>query len=90
MVKINSYNLWIKYFPFTGKRDKKLSQIVVRIKDMGPSLEVTKWGARLEYGQDIEDLKQNMSGSSSCHITPYEDSPLSLGKTPSNFLIAKK
>lgn len=73
MVKINSYYLWIKYFPFTGKRDKKLSQIVVRIKDMGPSLEVTKWGARLEYEQNIEDLKQNMSGSSSCNITPYEE-----------------
>ena len=71
--KINSYHLWIKYFPFKGKRDRELSQIAVRIKAMGPGLEVTKWGARLVYEQDIEDLKQNMFGSSSCTISPLED-----------------
>ena len=34
---------------------------------------VMKWGARLVYEQDIEDLKQNILGSSSCNITPFED-----------------
>ena len=34
---------------------------------------MTKWGARLVYEQDIEDLKQSIPGSSSCSITPYED-----------------
>ena len=31
-----------------------------------------KCGARLVYEQDIEDLKQNKPGYSSCRIAPYE------------------
>ena len=34
---------------------------------------MTRRGAHLVYKQDIEDLKQNMAGSCSCSITPYED-----------------
>ena len=43
---------------------------------MGQGLVVVKWGARMVYEQDIEDLKQNMPGSSNCSITPYEDNTL--------------
>ena len=73
--KIDSYHLWIKYFPSKRKRDKELSQIDVELKISleGPGLVVTKCGARLVYEQDIEDLKQNMPRSSNCIITPYED-----------------
>ena len=51
----------------------RLSQIKLKISHKGPGLVVTKWGARLVYEQDIEDLKQNILGSSSCSITPFED-----------------
>ena len=88
--KIDSYHLWIKYFPFKGKRDKELSQIDANrlsqvdvrlmISPTGLGLVVTKLGARLVYEQDIEDLKQNMPGSSSCSITPYEDNLDDLAK----------
>nr|POE82678.1 disease resistance protein adr2 [Quercus suber] len=73
--KIDSCHLWIKYFPLKRKSGKELSQIDVklRIRTEGPGLVVTKCGARLVYEQDIEDLKKNMPGSSSCSITPYED-----------------
>ncbi|XP_075636243.1 TMV resistance protein N-like [Castanea sativa] len=71
--KIDSYHLWIKYFPFKRKRDKELSQIDIRISTMGPGLEVAKCGAHLVYEKDIDDLKQNIPGSSSCSITPFED-----------------
>ncbi|XP_050279016.1 disease resistance protein Roq1-like isoform X2 [Quercus robur] len=79
--KIDSCHLWIRYAPFKRKRDKelsqidanRLSQIKLGISTVGPGLVVTKWGARLVYEQDIEDLKKNMAGSSSCSITPYED-----------------
>ena len=79
--KIDSCHIWIKYFPLKRRRDmelsqidaNRLSQIKLKISHRGPGLVVTKWGARLVYEQDIEDLKQNMPGSSSCSITPYED-----------------
>ena len=71
--KIDSYHLCITYFPLKRKRDKELCEIVIEIKPEGPGLVVMKWGARLVYKQDIEDLKQNMPGSSSCSITPYKD-----------------
>ena len=81
--KIDTCHLWIKYFPLKRKRGKELSQInanrlsqidvILRISTMGQGLVVTKWGARLVYEQDIEDLKQNILGSSSCSITPFED-----------------
>ena len=66
--KIDSCHLWIKYFPFKRKRGKELSQIDVEliIRPLGSGLVVTKWGARLVYEQDIEDLKQYMPRSSSC------------------------
>ena len=51
----------------------RLSQIKLEIGHDGPGLVVRKWGAHLVYKQDIEDLKKNMPGSSSCSITPYED-----------------
>lgn len=38
------------------KLDKELNQIAIRIKAMGPCLEVTKWEARLVHEQDIDDL----------------------------------
>ena len=79
--KIDSCHLWITYFPLKRKRGKelsqidanRLSQIELQILPDGPGLVVTKWGARLVYEQDIEDLKEKMLGSSSCSITPYED-----------------
>ena len=79
--KIDSCHLWIKYFPLKRKRGKelsqidanRLSQIKLEIRQAGTGMVLTKWGARLVYEQDIEDLKQNMPGSSSCSITPYED-----------------
>ena len=79
--KIDSCHLWIKYFPLKRKWGKelsqidanRLSQIELQILPDGPGLVVTKWGARLVYEQDIEDLKQKMPASSSCSITPYED-----------------
>ena len=81
--KIDSCHLWIKYYPFKRERGKELSQIDANrlsqidvkliISTVGQGLVVTKWGARLVYEQDIEDLKKNMAGSSSCSITPYED-----------------
>ena len=79
--KIDSCHLWIKYFPLKRRRDMELSQIdanrlsriKLKISHWGPGLVVTKWGARLVYEQDIEDLKQNILGSSSCSITPFED-----------------
>ena len=79
--KIDSCHLWVKYFPFKRKRGEelsqidanRLSQIELQIFPDGPGLVVTKWGARLVYEQDIEDLKEKMPGSSSCSITPYED-----------------
>ena len=79
--KIDSCHLWIAYFPLERKRGKelnqidanRLSQIKLEISHDGPGLVVTKCGARLVYKQEIEDLKKNMAGSSSCNITPYED-----------------
>ena len=78
--KIDSYHLWMKYFPFKGKWQKELneidangsSQIVVKFETFSPGLEVMKCGARLVYKQDIEDLKQTMAWNSKCSITPYE------------------
>ena len=80
--KIDSNHLWIKYFSMEGLWDKilsqvdandQLSQVDVGIEIEATGLEVTRCGARLVYEQDIEDLKQNMAGSCSCNITPYED-----------------
>ncbi|XP_023920918.2 disease resistance protein RUN1-like [Quercus suber] len=77
--KIDSYHLWLRYFPikfFEGKLGKKLiegdadiSQIELRFGSEGPGLEVVKCGARLVY---TEDLNQTMAVCSSCNITPYE------------------
>ena len=80
--KIDSNHLWIKYFSMEGLWDKilsqvnandQLSQVDVGIEIEGTGLKVMRCGARLVYEQDIEDLKQNMAGSCSCSITPYED-----------------
>ena len=88
--KIDSYHLWIKYFPVESKRDQELSQINANrlsqidvkliIIPKGPGLVVTKLGARLIYEQDVEDLKKNMPMSSSCSITPCEDNLDNLAK----------
>nr|POE73361.1 hypothetical protein CFP56_64054 [Quercus suber] len=64
--------LWDKILSQVGANDQ-LSQVDVGIEIEGTGLEVTRCGARLVYEQDIEDLKQNMAGSCSCSITPYED-----------------
>ena len=78
--KIDSNHLWIKYFSMEGLWDKilsqvdandQLSQVDVGIEIEGIGLEVMRCEACLE--QDIEDLKQNMAGSYSWSITPYED-----------------
>ncbi|XP_050255293.1 TMV resistance protein N-like [Quercus robur] len=83
--KIESYHLWIEYYPFTcfesyWKEEldaNEFTQIEVTYEIFGPSLEVTKCGAHLIFEQDIEDLKQTKPGSSSCTITPYyEDDDL--------------
>ena len=83
--KIESYHLWIEYFPFTyfGGRWKEeldaneFAQIEVTFKPEGLGWELTKCGAHLIFEQDIEDLKQTKPGSSSCTITPYyEDDDL--------------
>ena len=80
--KIDSNHLWIKYFSMEELWDKilsqvnandQLSQFDVGIEIEATGLEVTRCRARLVYKQDIEDLKQNMAGSYSCSITPYED-----------------
>nr|XP_023927286.1 disease resistance-like protein DSC1 [Quercus suber] len=88
--KIDSCHLWIKYFPLKRKRGKELSQIdanrlgqidvKLKISTLGLGLVVMKCGARLVYEQDIEDLKNNMPGSCSCSITPYEDNLDDLAK----------
>ena len=77
--KIESYHLWIEYFPFTysGSRWKEeldaneFAQIEVKFVPYGLGFEVTKCGAHLIFEQEIEDLKQTKPGSSSCIITPY-------------------
>ena len=83
-VKIESYQLWMKYFPSPcyGVDLKEIlnkvnangfSQIEVKFTPEGPGLEVTKCGAHLVFEQDIEDLiNQTKAGSSSCIITPYD------------------
>ena len=77
--KIDSYHLWLNYFPikyFEGKLVKKLiqsdadvSRIELRFESEGPGLEIVKCGARLVY---TEDLNQTMAVCSNCNITPYE------------------
>ena len=71
------YHLCLKFYPSsflkelgTGVIDNKTSLIKITFKTGG--FEVMKCGARLVYEQDIEDLKQNKPGYSSCRITPYE------------------
>ena len=81
-VKIDSHHLFFRYFSIDRFRDESnkrcskmdangFTQVNIRTETEG--LEVTKCGARLVYEKDIEDLKQNMAGSSSCSITDYED-----------------
>jgi hypothetical protein len=84
--KIESYHLWITYYPsstleFEFKSSKQelsqrdangFNQIEIEFTSNCPDLEVTKIGAHLVYKQDNEDLKQTMAGCSSCSITPYE------------------
>ncbi|XP_065637060.1 disease resistance-like protein DSC1 [Quercus suber] len=81
--KIESYHLWLQYFPFTRCRWKEeldaneFTQIEVTFVTDGPGWEVTKCGAHLIFEQDIEDLNQTKPGSSSCTISPYyEDDDL--------------
>ena len=86
--KIESYHLWLKYFPhedFRSNWKEKLNrvdaneftQIEVTFKTIGPGMEVTTCRAHLIFEQDIEDLNQTKPGSSSCTITPYyEDDDL--------------
>nr|POE60187.1 hypothetical protein CFP56_25387 [Quercus suber] len=85
--KIESYHLHLGYFPYESFNPKLkenwsqvdangLGQIEIGVKTEGPGLEVTKFGFRWVYEQDIEDLNQTMCGCSSnstCSITPYED-----------------
>ena len=83
--KIESYQLWLEYFPSTRLRaDWKeilnkvdangFSQIEVKFEPFGPALEVTKCGAHLVSERDIEDLiNQTKAGPSSCIITPYDE-----------------
>ena len=79
--KIDSYHLWLGYFPvkdFGLKREKNLiqsdadvSQIEVRFEFEGPGLEVVKCGAKLTNTRDL-NLTMAMSVCSNCNITPYE------------------
>nr|POF00759.1 disease resistance-like protein csa1 [Quercus suber] len=84
--KIESYHLLLYYLPsrdfisFGNWKEKLipvdangLSHIEVKFETEGPGLEVTKCGANLVFGQDIEDVKQTKAWSSSCSIAPYED-----------------
>nr|POF25890.1 disease resistance protein rrs1 [Quercus suber] len=83
--KIESYQLWLEYFPSTyfGEYWKEIwdqveangfSQIEVKFKPIGPGLEVTKCGAHLVFERDIEDLiNQTKAGPSNCIITPYDE-----------------
>ena len=84
--KIESYHLLLYYLPsrdfisFGNWKEKLipieangLSHIEVKFEIEGLGLEVTKCGANLVFGQDIEDFKQTKAWSSSCSIAPYED-----------------
>nr|POE89320.1 disease resistance protein rps4 [Quercus suber] len=81
--KIESYQLWLEYFPSTCFRVdyildevdvNGLSQIEVKFEAKGPGLEVTKCGAHWVFEQDIEDLiNQTKAGPSNCIITPYDE-----------------
>nr|POE58072.1 disease resistance-like protein csa1 [Quercus suber] len=81
--KIESYQLWVEYFPCTHSGAKEIlnkvdangiSQIEVKFEPEGPGLEVTKCGAHLVFERDIEDLiNQTKAGPSSCIITPYDE-----------------
>ncbi|KAF3951327.1 hypothetical protein CMV_023008 [Castanea mollissima] len=83
--KIESYQLWLHYFPSTcfGADWKEIlnkvnangfSQIEVKFDPEGPGLEVTKCGAHLVSERDIEDLiNQTKAGPSNCIITPYDE-----------------
>ena len=83
--KIESYQLWLEYFPSTRIRaDLKetlnkvdangFSQIEVKFEAKGLGLEVTKCGGRLVFERDIEDLiNQTKAGPSGCIITPYDE-----------------
>ncbi|KAK9995168.1 hypothetical protein SO802_024871 [Lithocarpus litseifolius] len=83
--KIESYQLWLKYFPSTYLEATRkemlnkiyaneLSQIEVKFEPEGPGLEVMKCGAHLVFERDIEDLiNQTKAGPSSCIITPYDE-----------------
>ncbi|KAK9995179.1 hypothetical protein SO802_024882 [Lithocarpus litseifolius] len=84
--KIESYQLWLVYFPFAhfevGWKEilndvdaNGFSQIEVKFEPFGPGLEVTKCGARLVLSErDIEDLiNQTKARPSSCIITPYDE-----------------
>ncbi|KAK4573379.1 hypothetical protein RGQ29_031371 [Quercus rubra] len=77
--KIESYHLWLEYFPITYFRSpwkeeldaNEFTQIGVTFEISGPSSEVTKCGARLIFKEEIEDLKQTKPRSSSYTLTPY-------------------
>ncbi|XP_030936726.1 TMV resistance protein N-like [Quercus lobata] len=78
--KIESYHLWVEYFPYKKHFERlwkevldanEFTQIEVTFETFGPGLVVTKCGAHLIFEQDIGDLKQTKPGSSSCIITPY-------------------
>ena len=87
--KIESYHLWLEYFPFSRFEShwkeeldaNEFTQIEVTFEtfffgtyeSFNTGLEVTKCGAHLIFKQDIEDLKQTKPGSSSCIITPYHE-----------------
>nr|POF26679.1 hypothetical protein CFP56_36992 [Quercus suber] len=82
--KIESYQLWLHYFPstFFGAKWKEIlnqvdangfSQIEVKFEPEGPGLEVTKCGAHLVSERDIEDLNQTKARPSNCIITPYDE-----------------
>ncbi|XP_050277031.1 disease resistance protein RPP2B-like isoform X4 [Quercus robur] len=79
--KIDSYHLWLGYFPikdFGLKREKKLiqsdadvSQIEFRFESEGPGLEVVKCGVHLTYNEDLNHTMA-VSVCSNCNVTPYE------------------
>ena len=77
-VKIDSYNLWLKYFPFTENllspiHTNGLTQITVSCETYGAGVEVTMCGARLVDQKAIKDLKQSMTG---CSMIPYDGDEL--------------
>jgi hypothetical protein len=82
--KIESYHLFLRYYPSaffdeawkeasSKSRANGSSEIEIIFETRGPGLEVTKCGAELVFGQDIEDPNHTMAGCCSCSITRYED-----------------